>query len=145
MWRTGMAAIVVFGGVLALSGCSLFFGDKWVENMMTSPEFVCALIQGSDEIEFGDLPDDAVVAFIDESDDGTARAIVLRGKEERLQFFCEGCDGDCSEMESLWGDRFLPYPDVETARRSLPAEYPDVARIVGPSDCGEKVDGETEK
>lgn len=145
MWRTGIAAIVVFGGMLALSGCSLFFGDKLVEDMMTSPEFVCALIQGSDEIEFGDLPDDAVVAFIDVSDDGTARAIVLHGQEERLQFICEGCDGDWSEMESLWGHRFLQYPDVETARRLLPVEYPDVARIVDPSDCGENVDGETEK
>ncbi len=145
MWCGRGFAVVSLTCLAVLPGCSQSFGDKLVDDLVTSPRFACALIQASDEVEFGDLPNDAVVAFIELLDDGTARAILLRGKEERLQFFCEGCDGDCSEMESLWGDRFMQYPDVETARWLIPVEHPEVARIVGPSDFAESADGEAEE
>ncbi|MCC6907944.1 MAG: hypothetical protein IT430_08405 [Phycisphaerales bacterium] len=144
MTESRAVVLVLIVSLVALPGCTLLFGDKWIDDMMTSPEFVCALIQASDEIEFGDLPDDAVVAVVDVADDGTAWAVLLHGKDERLQYFCEMCDGDMADMQQLWSHRIVHYPDPETAQRMIPLEYADVRRVLVMGELDEDPDVEPE-
>lgn len=145
--RHGGAVVTLLAGLLLLPGCRLLFGDRVFEQMWTSPEFACAMIQAMDEMEFGDLPDDAVVAFVDDSSGSPVSVVVLHGKEERLQYLCEACDGDVPDTDELWDHRMVEYPDVETARRRIPLEFPGVARIVVSSEpdeagvCGDAAAG----